>query len=88
MWLSLVVLALDGTIVNVAIPPTAITLRGSESQLQYTLALATLLRAAGHVADRLGRQWLFLEGLGPFCPRGRTTTQGFAPSPTPVEKLS
>lgn len=71
LCLSLVVIALDGTIVNVAIPTIATKLHGSESQLQwivdgYTLAFATLLLAAGHVADRVGRQKMLMVGLGLF----------------------
>lgn len=68
LCISLVVIALDATIVNVAVPTLAIRLHTSEDQLQwvvdaYTLAFAVLLLTCGHLADRYGRKLGLIAGL-------------------------
>jgi EmrB/QacA subfamily drug resistance transporter len=61
-------LLLDITIVNVALPPIAKSLRASFSDLQwvidaYALALATCVLTAGSLADLYGRKRLFIVGI-------------------------
>ncbi|MBV9310853.1 MAG: MFS transporter, partial [Solirubrobacterales bacterium] len=76
-WTLLVVcvatlmLYLDITIVNVALPKIASDLKASFSDLQwvvdaYALTLASMLLTAGSLADLLGRRLLFSIGLGLF----------------------
>jgi DHA2 family multidrug resistance protein-like MFS transporter len=77
-WIALVVLcvaellvSIDNTIVNVALPSLARQLSASTSGLQwvvdaYTLVFTGLLLAAGHVGDRLGRRRVLLVGLAGF----------------------
>jgi EmrB/QacA subfamily drug resistance transporter len=69
--LSLFVVGVDATAVNVALPSIGDDLGASVAQLQwvvdaYTLVLASLLLLAGSSADRLGRARLFRYGLALF----------------------
>jgi EmrB/QacA subfamily drug resistance transporter len=69
--MSLVIVALDNTIVNVALPSIQRDLHASVSGLQwtvdaYTLVLASFLMLAGSTADRLGRRRIFQIGLSAF----------------------
>ncbi|HKN96296.1 MAG TPA: DHA2 family efflux MFS transporter permease subunit [Pseudonocardiaceae bacterium] len=68
---SMVVVVMDISIVNVALPAIRQDLRASESGLQwtvdaYTLVLAGLLVLAGSTADRVGRRRVFQVGLAVF----------------------
>ncbi|BBX00546.1 MFS transporter [Mycolicibacterium moriokaense] len=70
--LSLLIVSMDATIVNVAIPNIRADLGASASQLQwvvdiYTLVLASLLLLAGAAADRFGRRRTFQLGLTVFA---------------------
>ncbi|CAN5846068.1 MFS transporter [soil metagenome] len=70
--LSLLIVSMDATIVNVALPTIRTDLNASPSQLQwvidvYTLVLASLLLLAGATADRFGRRTVFQIGLGAFA---------------------
>ena len=69
--LSLFIVALDSTIVNIALPSLRADLDVSVSALQwvldsYTLVLASLLILAGSTADRVGRRRTFQTGLALF----------------------
>jgi EmrB/QacA subfamily drug resistance transporter len=69
--LSLLVVTMDGTIVNVALPSLRRDLGASVSSLQwtidaYTLVLASFLMLAGSTADRVGRRRTFQVGLAVF----------------------
>ena len=71
MCLSLVVIVLDNSILNVAIPTISQTLKASDQQLlwiidAYTLVFAGLLLTAGTLGDRFGRRLLLQVGLGIF----------------------
>jgi EmrB/QacA subfamily drug resistance transporter len=66
--LSLLIVGLDSTIVNVALPSIHRSLHASVSGLQwtldaYTLVLASLLMLGGSTADRVGRRRIFQIGL-------------------------
>ncbi|HUA74789.1 MAG TPA: DHA2 family efflux MFS transporter permease subunit [Solirubrobacteraceae bacterium] len=66
--MSLLIVGLDVTIVNVALPSIGHDLHASVSGLQwtidaYTLVLASLLMLSGSTADRFGRRRLFSLGL-------------------------
>jgi EmrB/QacA subfamily drug resistance transporter len=66
--MSLFIVGLDNTIVNVALPSIRRDLGASVPQLQwtidaYTLVLASLLMLSGSMADRLGRARVFKVGL-------------------------
>ena len=66
--LSLLLVGMDVTIVNVALPSIRRDLNVSLSGLQWTidayvLVLASLLMLAGSTADRLGRRRIFQTGL-------------------------
>src|ERR1700756_6022928 len=70
--LSLLIVSMDATIVNVAIPALRTELAASAAQLQwvidiYTLVLASLLLLAGAAADRFGRRRGFQIGLTVFA---------------------
>ncbi len=69
--MSLLIVGLDTTIVNVALPSIHRALNASVSGLQwtisaYTLVLASLLMLAGSTADRIGRRLVFQIGLVVF----------------------
>jgi EmrB/QacA subfamily drug resistance transporter len=66
--MSLLIVGLDATIVNVALPDIQRSFHATLSGLQwtvdaYTLVLASLLMLAGSTADRLGRRRVFRAGL-------------------------
>ncbi|MDT5094659.1 MAG: hypothetical protein QOH60_4022, partial [Mycobacterium sp.] len=70
--LSLLIVSMDATIVNVAIPSIHMELHAKPSQLQwvidiYTLVLASLLLLSGATADRFGRRRVFQIGLTIFA---------------------
>ena len=70
--MSLLIVSLDNTILNVALPSMQRELHASVSGMQwtidaYTLVLASLLMLSGSTADRLGRRWIFLIGLVVFA---------------------
>lgn len=69
--MSLFIVGIDVTIVNVALPSIQRSLHASVSDLQwtidaYTLVLASLLMLSGSVADRVGRRRIFQTGLALF----------------------
>src|SRR4051794_26689747 len=70
--LSLFIVGLDVTAVNVALPSIGRELDAGVSGLQwtvdaYTVVLASLLLLAGSTADRLGRRRVFVTGLATFA---------------------
>jgi EmrB/QacA subfamily drug resistance transporter len=69
--MSLLIVGIDGTIVNVALPAIRRDLHASLSGLQwsvdaYTLVIASFLMASGSMADRFGRRRVFQIGLALF----------------------
>ncbi len=69
--LSVVVVGLDLTVLNLALPTLATTLHASTAQLQwvvdaYSLVLAAMLLPAGLLGDRYGRKKLLLLALALF----------------------
>jgi EmrB/QacA subfamily drug resistance transporter len=70
--MSLLIVGLDNTIVNVALPSIGRELHTTVTGLQwtvdaYTLVLASLLMLSGSMADRLGRRRVFETGLALFA---------------------
>jgi EmrB/QacA subfamily drug resistance transporter len=70
--LSLFIVGLDVTVVNIALPAIGRDLDAGVSGLQwtvdaYTVVLASLLMLAGSVADRFGRKRVFVTGLAVFA---------------------
>lgn len=70
--MSLLIVGLDVTIVNVALPSIGRQFHAPLSGLQwtvdaYTLVLASLLMLSGSTADRLGRRRTFIVGLLTFA---------------------
>ncbi|MFE3269181.1 MFS transporter [Streptomyces sp. NPDC059215] len=66
--MSLLIVSLDTTALNVALPSMQHGLHAHTSGLQwtidaYTLVLASLLMLSGSTADRIGRKKVFLTGL-------------------------
>ena len=78
-WVTLVVLAtctlvisVDNTILNVALPTITRTIGASASQLQwivdaYTIVFACLLLVAGALGDKYGRKLILILGLSWFA---------------------
>ncbi len=71
LCLSLLVITLDNTILNVAIPALVKDLDATTSQLQwiidgYTLVFAGLLLTIGSIGDRFGRKGALMVGLAIF----------------------
>jgi EmrB/QacA subfamily drug resistance transporter len=72
LCLSVLIVSVDNTIVNVALPSVGRSLSASTSDLQwvvdaYTLVFAGLLLLGGHLGDRLGRRQMLQLGLGLFA---------------------
>jgi len=68
LCVSLLVVSLDNTILNVALPAIVRTMQASSGELQwivdsYAIVFAGLLLVAGSLGDRLGRKWVFMAGL-------------------------
>ena len=66
--MSLLIVSLDVTALNVALPSMQRELHASTAGLQwtidaYTLVLASLLMLSGSTADRIGRKRVFMAGL-------------------------
>ncbi|HYR62370.1 MAG TPA: MFS transporter [Actinomycetota bacterium] len=71
LCLSLILITLDNTVLNVALPTLVRDLHASTSQLQwivdsYQLVFAGLLFSAGSMADRYGRKGTLALGLAVF----------------------
>ena len=69
---ALLVVSLDATIVNIALPSIGRDFHASISGLQwivdaYTLVVASLLMLSGSTGDRIGRRRIFMTGLCLFC---------------------
>lgn len=69
--MSLLIVSLDNTVLNVALPSMRRELHASVAGMQwtidaYTLVLASLLILAGSTADRIGRRKVFAIGLALF----------------------
>ncbi|WP_328769509.1 MFS transporter [Streptomyces sp. NBC_00286] len=69
--LAAVLITLDITVVNVALPQVAADLDAQLGDLQwvvngYTLMFAALLLPAGSISDRIGRRPVFLVGVAVF----------------------
>src|SRR5947209_19376690 len=90
--MSLLIVGLDNTIVNVALPAIHRSLHSSFSQLQwtidaYTLVLASLLMLSGPMPDRVGRRRIVqlgrvLRPLGALaCARAASPIRRGAPRP-------
>ena len=65
------IINVDNTILNVALPPLVRELHATSSQLQwivdsYAMVFAGLLLVSGSLADRFGRRKFFLIGMGVF----------------------
>ena len=70
--LSVFVISVDATIVNVALPTLSRELDADTAQLQwivdaYTLVMAGLLLSAGSLSDRYGRRGWLSSGLAVFA---------------------
>jgi MFS family permease len=69
--MSLLIVGLDNTIVNIALPAIRRDLHASVSGLQWTLdayilVLGSLLMLGGSTGDRIGRRRVFQTGLAVF----------------------
>lgn len=72
LCISLLIISLDTTILNVALPSIVRSMHATSSDLQwivdaYAIVFAGLLLVAGNLGDRLGRKWVFLAGLAVFA---------------------
>ncbi len=71
LCLALLMVGIDGTIVNVALPSLVREIGASSTELQwivdaYTIVFAGFLLIAGNTGDRLGRRRCFVLGLAVF----------------------
>ena len=72
LCVSILIVNVDTTILNVALPTLVRRLHATTSQLQwivdaYAMVLAGLLLVGGSLADRFGRKRFFLLGLTVFA---------------------
>jgi MFS family permease len=85
MCLSMFMIMLDSTVVNVALPSIQKDLKTSVNQLEwvvngYTLSFAALLVTGGRLGDIFGRRLIFMIGVAVFAIS--SATAGLAPDPT------
>lgn len=71
LCLSLLIVTLDNTVLNVALPTLVMDLHATSTQLQwivdaYVMVFAGLLLVGGSLADRVGRKRTFVAGLLAF----------------------
>jgi len=71
LCVTLLLISLDNTVLNVALPSIVRSLGASASQLQwmvdaYAVVFAGLLLSLGALGDRAGRKWVFMAGLAVF----------------------
>jgi len=71
LCVTLLLVSLDNTILNVALPQIVRSLHATSSQLQwivdaYSVVFAGLLLVLGSTGDRVGRKWVFVAGLVVF----------------------
>jgi EmrB/QacA subfamily drug resistance transporter len=71
LCVTLLLISLDATILNVALPSIVRDMHATSSQLQwfvdaYAVVFAGLLLTLGALGDRLGRKWVFMVGLVVF----------------------
>ena len=72
LCLPLLIVSLDNTVLNVALPTLVRKLHAGNSELQwivdaYVIAFGGLMLVSGSLADRIGRKRTFLSGLGVFA---------------------
>jgi EmrB/QacA subfamily drug resistance transporter len=72
LCVSLLIVTLDNTVLNVALPTLVRDLHATTTELQwivdaYVMVFAGLLLVAGSLADRIGRKRVFLAGLAAFA---------------------
>jgi len=72
LCISLLIVSLDNTILNIALPTLVRVLHATDSQLQwivdiYACTFAGLLLVAGSIGDRIGRKKVFCAGLAIFA---------------------
>ena len=72
LCVSLLIVTLDNTVLNVALPTLVRDLHATTTELQwivdaYVIVFAGLLLVAGSLADRIGRKRVFLAGLVAFA---------------------
>ena len=84
MCLSMFMIMLDSTVVNVALPSIQKDLKTSVDQLEwvvngYTLSFAALLVTGGRLGDIFGRRLIFMIGVAVFAIS--SATAGLAQSP-------
>ena len=83
LCLAVLLVVMDNTIVNVAIPTMSDALNASSTDLQwvvdaYTLSFAALLLPAGKLSDRWGRRRMLLVGLAGFAAVSAATAFSWA----------
>jgi EmrB/QacA subfamily drug resistance transporter len=71
LCVTLLLISLDNTVLNVALPSIVRSLGASQSELQwavdaYALTFAGLLLPMGSLGDRVGRKWVYMAGLAVF----------------------
>ena len=72
LGIAQLMVVLDATIVNIALPTAQVDLGFSDNARQwivtaYALAFGSLLLIGGRIADVLGRKWVFLVGIIGFA---------------------
>ncbi|MGP8006244.1 MAG: MFS transporter [Acidimicrobiales bacterium] len=71
LCVTLLLISLDTTVLNVALPTIVRAIGASSSPLQwmvdaYAVIFAGLLLSLGALGDRVGRKWVFMAGLAVF----------------------
>ena len=72
LCVTLLLVTLDTTVLNVALPTIVRSMHATSSELQwivdaYVIVFAGLLLVLGSLGDRTGRKWIFVGGLAVFA---------------------
>jgi EmrB/QacA subfamily drug resistance transporter len=72
LCVTILVISIDNTILNIALPTIVRTLHATSSELQwvvdaYAVTFAGLLLTTGSLGDKFGRKFMFLAGLSVFA---------------------
>src|SRR5438105_7684733 len=85
LCLAALIINIDVTVVNVALPSLVRELGATTTNLQwvvdaYSLVFAAFILAAGSLSDRVGRKGILLAGLGVFAAGSLAGSLGKTPA--------
>src|ERR1035441_2057672 len=86
LCVTLLLISLDNTVLNVALPTIVRSLGANSTQLQwmvdaYAVVFPGLLLSLGALGDRVGRKWVFMAGLAAVAAGSAVSALSGSPPP-------